>query len=701
MAGVNVKMGVSGVQQFKQGMKESQAAVKTLDAELKLNEQYLKSGGDAQQYMEQKTKLLQEQIRKQTEVVNQSKLALEAMAKNGVKESSTAFQNMKQQSLAAQTQLAALQGELDGVGNSGNDAANELSGIGQQLESISKNTGWANIAEGIGKITEKMEAAGRAAWNMGKKIVQATLSGGQWADNLATTADQWKMTPEQVYRMQQTANLIDTSAETIFHSRQKLLTAMGSEKDEASMGAFAALGISDLSGTEKNIEDVFWKAGEGLMGMEDKVAQNEYAMKLFGRSWSEMIPIFKAGRQAYEETYNSWTWMGDEQFDKLGQMNDEQMKLETEWENFQHQFEAALAPALTEVMTILKDLMHEFNTYLTSEEGQQMLASLGEAVSGLFEDLKTIKPEEVMEKIKTALNAIKDGLNWLIENKDSVTTALKVIAGGFALLKVGEIASNIGRIVNGLKGLWPSGGGGGGAVATGGGGAATGGGAAAGIGAKISGALTSMFGAGSSFSMMGGLSTFGPLAALVAAGYAGAKMIDANLNDVNLNKIYGDSEGNLLDRMSPEQIALARRYQQVLADPNLSGTDIGYNLYDQLYASFEADGIENANLAMTYLEDIFRNAANMSDPDGLVAQWDAKWASTMDGMTSKSTQSADNMTSAAKGLETLPEALRTAVEGAVRDGMSGITIVINEGAVDTIGRRVGYAWGQGLSALIQ
>jgi hypothetical protein len=33
--------------------------------------------------------------------------------------------------------------------------------------------------------------------------------------------------------------------------------------------------------------------------------------------------------------------------------------------------------------------------------------------------------------------------------------------------------------------------------------------------------------------------------------------------------------------------------------------------------------------------------------------------------------------------------------------MSGITIVINEGAVDTIGRRVGYAWGQGLSALIQ
>lgn len=695
MAGANIKMGVSGVQQFKQAMKESQAAVKTLDAELKLNEQYLKSGGDAQQYMEQKTKLLQEQIRKQTEVVNQSQKALEAMKESGVKESSTAFQNMKQQSLAAQTQLVALQGELDGVGNSGNEAANELSGIGHQLESISKNTGWANVAEGIEKITSKMEAAGKAAYDMGKKIVQATLGAGQWADDLATTATQWEMRPEDVYRMQQTANLIDTSAETIFSSRQKLIKAMGGEDDKAAMGAFAALGISDLSGTKENIEDVFWTAGEGLMKMEDTVARNEYAMKLFGRSWTDMIPIFQAGRKEYEETMASWTWMGDEQFNKLGQMNDEQMKLQTEWENFQHQFEAAIAPALTEVMTILNSLMHEFNTYLTSDEGQQMLQSLGEAVSSLFSDLKNVKPEEVLEKIRAALDGVKQGLDWIVDHKDGIATALKVIAGGFGLLKLGELASNIGRIVSGLQGLRQFGGGGG--NATGGGGGAV---AGSGVGAKISGALGSMFGAGTSFSMMGGMATFGPLAVLAGSGYLGAKMIDANLSDANLNKIYGDSEGNLLDRMSHEQIALARLYQQVLADPNLSGTDIGYDLYDKLFASFEAGGVENANLAMTYLEDIFRNAENMSDPDGLVAQWNDKWANTVDEMTSKSTQSADNMTSAAEGLESLPEALRTAVEGAVRAGMSGITIVINQGAVDTIGRRVEETMGQGLSALV-
>ena len=77
--GVNVKMGVSGVAQFKQGMKESQAAVKNLDQQLKLNEQQLKLNGDAEVYLQNKTKLLEEQIAKQKEVCKNAQNALEAM----------------------------------------------------------------------------------------------------------------------------------------------------------------------------------------------------------------------------------------------------------------------------------------------------------------------------------------------------------------------------------------------------------------------------------------------------------------------------------------------------------------------------------------------------------------------------------------------------------------------------------------------
>ena len=40
MADVSVKMGVSGIAQFKQGMTDAAASVKTLDAALKTNEKH-------------------------------------------------------------------------------------------------------------------------------------------------------------------------------------------------------------------------------------------------------------------------------------------------------------------------------------------------------------------------------------------------------------------------------------------------------------------------------------------------------------------------------------------------------------------------------------------------------------------------------------------------------------------------------------
>jgi len=715
MAGVNVKMGVSGIQQFKQGMKESQAAVKTLGAELKLNEQQLKANGDAQQYMETKTKLLQAQIKAQTDVVNQSQKALDAMAKNGVKESSTAFQQMKQQSLAAQTQLVELQNQLNGVGESGSEAANDLSGIGNQLESLQRNAGWQNVAEGVEKITEKMQAAGKAAWEMGKKIVQATLSGGQWADDLATTATQWEMTPEQVYRMQQTANLIDTSAETIFSSRQKMIKAMGAESDKTAMGAFAALGISDLSGTEKNIEDVFWNAGEGLMQMEDKVARNEYAMKLFGRSWTDMIPIFQAGREAYEETYNSWTWMGDEQFDKLGKMNDEQMKLETEWEAFQHQFEAALAPALTEVMTIMQELMHEFNTYLQSDEGQKMLESLGEAVQGLFDELKEVKPEEVMEKIREALDSVREGLEWLIKNKDSVVTALKVIAGGFGLLKVTELAANIGRIVSGLGGL--KGNGGTPAVPAGGGG-----GGAPIVATPKSSFLTK---AGTVLSTTAAKTVGGVVAGLAVLFENAIKeqgnddIVDlaGNLTeDAKKAGWYTDQGGALKNEykgmqtfdvsasvmpLSDDQRQKAENYWDAWRAYSLDMSDENEAAFDkameELEASFEGQEelYEKLDSKMESLKDDTLDSSwtKMEDlPD--------KWFRPVDEMTDRTSKSTDDLTEAAKTLSGMPAEMYTIVENAIRAGMSNITFVINAGAVDTIGRRVGDSFGQSLNVLV-
>ena len=751
MAGVNVKMGVSGIQQFKQGMKESQAAVKTLGAELKLNEQQLKATGDAQQYLETKTKLLQEQIKAQTNVVNQSQKALEAMAKSGVKESSTAFQQMKQQSLAAQTQLVELQNQLDGVGEAGEEAANDLSGIGHQLDSIRRNTSWSNIAEGVGKITEGLQAAAVAAFNFGKRMAQATLGAGQWADDLQTTADKWELSQKQVYAMEHTAALIDTDADTIISARQKLIKAMGSESDKAAMGAFAALGFSDMTGSDENIENIFWGAGEALMQMTDKTERNEYATKLFGKSWQELIPIFKAGRQEYENAMAEAeeSWIGDDQFTKLTQLNDTQMKLEREWEAFQHQFEAALAPALTEVMTLMQQLMHEFNTYLQSESGQEMLQSLGDSVRGLFEELKTVKPEEAMEKLKDGLDAVKKGLQWLIDNKESVVTAIKGIAGGFALLKLTELAANIGRIVQGLGGLkgkggtpTPTGDGGAAPAHTGGGGWLTGlsnwvtattakaGEAVTGFMAQTGGMFPGLFDRVLNETNAGRAARDGGDILEGARQDVTEKVEEIQKNASTFlddwselfktagnnaarfwNQVWmGNEQGRyyenpeeIIDRrggLTDEQRAAAEKYWDTVRGTRWdTDPEVLWNAQQELASAFAGQEEVMAavnDLILRLQED---NPYDWRETEDLPAEWD-KFAQTAEQMNAETNKATGDMTDAAKILSGMPAEMYTTVANAIRAGMGGISIIINAGAVDTIGRRVGESFGQTLSALV-
>lgn len=661
---VKINVGVSGVAQFKQGMKESQAAVKNLEQQLKLNEAQLKKNGDEERYLQNKTELLTKQIEEQKNVVSKANQALQQMDRDGVSRTSVAFQNMQQQVYKASTQLTEMQAELAGVGDSGQEAADNVSEMNYQLNNISRNVSFENVVNGISKVTDGLEAAAKKAVELGRKLVQAMLSGGQWADDLQTTADKWEMSPEDVYRMRQTANLIDTDAETIFQARKKLTAAMGKEGDKETMGAFAALGINYLAGSDENIERVFWKAGEGLMQMEDKVARNEYATKLYGRSWEELIPIFKTGREAYEEMMGSWTWIGDEQFENLTKLDDESQKTRSAWENIQHTLEAAMAPAMTEIMVALQGMMSEFNKYLQSEEGQEMLSKLNEAVSGLFTELTSINPAEVIGKITGIFDSIKNGLNWLIENKQTVYDALKVIAGGFALLKLGELAANIGRIVSGLGSLF--GGGKGSGNQTTGAPEQTTGTAAP----SVSGTGTVLFD-----------TIMGQLMATVAVAKEDARLKNwwkAGEGDVNKWTQFGVDQGYLTQEQAQQNIDFMAKMDELAAATKENTAAQEENSWMPEKSPFEE------NLQNYYAEPMDRMT---------------QVAGEMTGQVGNMTQANADMTAAVTDLNNLPANLQAAITNAVIAGMNSVTIVINEGAVSAIGERVSYGWGGKVQAM--
>ena len=670
--GVNVKMGVSGVQQFKQGMKESQAAVKTLDQALKLNEQQLKSTGDAELYLQNKTQILQDQIAKQTEVVKQSQAALDAMRKQGVAETSTAFQQMQQNVYKASTDLMRMQSDLENVGQAGEDAATGANDLDNSLKDIGRGVSWDNVTNGIEKITGSLESAAKAALRMGRAIVSSTLEGGQWADELQTTADKWEVDPESLYRMRQTANLIDTDAETILQARKKLTAAMGKEGNKETMGAFAALGI-DPNARHGDIEGVFWEAGEALMDMTDKVDRNEYATKLFGKSFEELLPLFKTGREAYEETMDSWTWVGDKQFENLKKVDDASQTLNSEWEALKRTFEGTMAEVMTPVMETLTELLKEFNTYLQSDEGQQMLADLGETMRSLFSDLDEIKPADVINGIKDALDGVKSALNWIKTNKQGIKTAIEAIAIAWGGMKLGGLALNIGKIVSGFKQLGWAGGGGTPTVPT-----AT---------------ATPAAGSSASSGFLGGL-----LNTLTLAAGADAVWRATEGQIKELNKEFGEKTAG----MTPMEAAdFALQHDLGITQEELNHWGDNHENEDPLSWTGHGHGFGDD------VEEPGYDSSWMPETSPFEQNLQGYYAEPMDRMTevademnqtiSGGNQASADMTAAAEGLTVLPGEIGEAI----RQVISNITIVIDDRCVGAIGERVSGGLGQKVVAMVK
>lgn len=448
-SGVNVKMGVTGISQFKQGMNQAKSAVKTLDAQLALNEKQFKATGDAESYMTEKAELLKAKLEQQKTVVANAEKALEQMRANGVERSSTSYQNLYQQMLKAKGEMLDTENAMQGVADAGDEAADGVSAMNHQVEQIGKNVSIDNVMTALDTITGGMKKVMQFAWKTGEAIVTATLGAGAWADELLTTAAQYEISPEDLQRWRKTANIIDTDVDTILTAQDKL--KKGREKqDKETMGALAYLGIDP---TGKGDMDIFWEAGQAIAKLgkeEDKVA---YAQKLFGKSWRELLPLFTAGREEWEETNKSWSVVEEDQLDGLGKMDDQYQKLQGEFETFKMELLSAFSGPITQGMETITNLFKQMNEYLDTPEGQKMLEQLGDTISSLISDLTKINPEDAVGTLEKIVTGITDGLKWISEHSGEVVTGIEAFIGAFALLEGAKGVATVLQLINGIKGL--------------------------------------------------------------------------------------------------------------------------------------------------------------------------------------------------------------------------------------------------------
>lgn len=400
MADISTRMSVSGLSEYKKAMKDAAASVKTLDTELKLNEAQYKANGDAETYMANKAGLLKKQIEEQTKVVRNAEASLKQMERQGTN-SGASYERMRQQVYSSTQKLVEMRTELQQVEGGAKKADTELGKIG-------KGVSWENVTKGIGDITKQLESGAKAAINFGKRITRSAMDSTSWADDILTRSTQYGIDTETLQKMDRVAEYIDTDVDAIISAKDKMSRNRESLSD--------LLGISSDG---RPVDDVFWEAGEAIMNLGDGFDKAEYANKIFGRSWRELLPLFSAGREEYEALMDSQNVLTDEQIQKLGAADDAFKSVQQQAEMLKNQFWADNADKIT----------------------------------GL--------------------------LQWLIDNKDGVVAAVTAIGGAFAAIKIGEFALNLGKVIDGLKNFGFFGGknsGGDGTTATTGGGSTTGGG---------------------------------------------------------------------------------------------------------------------------------------------------------------------------------------------------------------------------------
>ena len=464
MAGSTVKMGVD-VTQFKQGMKEAQNSVKTLDAALKYNEKQMKSSGNAEKDFTTQANLLNAKLKEQKTVASNAEKALKEMEKNGVRTSSSAYQDMQRQLINAQSAILDTEAAINSLGTAEQATAQNAVQLSDSVASIGKKMSLQQVQEGLGKISESLKNAAGFALELGKNLVSSLMEGAQWADDLMTNSVIFGIDAETLQKWDRAATHFDVTVESFVKSRQKLSTNLKYGSKETEEAFRELLGDNWKSYTlandngvlvkkYKDVEDVLWEVGGALSALDRNNPNTDaLAQKLLGRSWSEMLPLFTHTREEFDAFMDDTSTVSDEATENLADLQEAVDSLQYEFGVTVHELEGALAPALTEVSNIITGIVKEFNDYLKTEEGQEKMKALSDAVVSLFEGMKDIKPGDVIDTAKSILDGIVGALQWISENWESVAHGIEAIAIAWGLIKVTEGTTALINFGNGLRGL--------------------------------------------------------------------------------------------------------------------------------------------------------------------------------------------------------------------------------------------------------
>ena len=357
---------------------------------------------------------------------------------------------------------------MEDVENGAAGSADELGEVSEGADEASANLDFlkdAAIAVGA-EMAAAFGACVAAIKEVGGAMVDATVSAGDYVDEVNTLSMKTGISTERLQEMNYVTGLIDVSVETMTGSMTKLEKTMASaaESDEKYFAALDDLNtklqegkisqeeydkaaqealdkninaydkldiaVKNADGSLRDNEEVFWDVIDALGQMEDGTERDLMAMELLGKSAKELNPLIEAGSERFnelaQEAHDVGYIMDQETMDSFQAFDDQMERLNKSSESAKNALGTVLLPILGDLGETATDALSEFTLAMNEADGD--VDKMGDAISNILKKVLD-SVNKVAPKLFSLLGTIVNTLlQILIDNLPQfVDTAMSIL----------------------------------------------------------------------------------------------------------------------------------------------------------------------------------------------------------------------------------------------------------------------------------
>lgn len=418
--GIRVGVGLEGAKSFQDDLKKMTAKCKALDAQM--NE--LASGFDKETKSQGKNAKEREALNKLIEAQKQKA----ALLTDQIAKMEAAGEGETEQCYKLKKQLAETNTKINEYTNGQQKAGKETGVSTGQIIKAGAALGAMKLAATA--VVGAIKGIAKAAVGAAKGVWQLGVDSGQWADALITQGNQTGVDVETLQEWGYAARFIDTEVTTMTSGMKKLTKAYAkgtsAKKKSVKLTKGVTVSLKKENGEIKSQAEFYLDVIDQLHGMTNVAQRNAAAQKIFGKSYTDMLPLIESGttalRQYSAEARNMGVIISADNVGALGRFDDQMQR-----------FDATVSAIKTNLAVALLPILE-----LVSGRIETFLGKVSQALSDGFQ------PEDVDTIIDSFLEMFKYDPN----GSEETNNAMEFIGG-----LVGKLKSSVEAHKEDIKGI--------------------------------------------------------------------------------------------------------------------------------------------------------------------------------------------------------------------------------------------------------